>query len=371
VGRVLVAGHTLVAVRGSAMEQRHNHRFGPVAETDRHRTGFLETTASRATVRGTYVVGAAIQREDYRARDVPETSYRFTIPSAFAQADVTPVGWLSLAASARVDVHSAYGTSVNPLVSALVRAPGAVTVRLALGTGTQAPTPFTETTEVTGLTPLQRFDPDALRAERATSASADIGRRFGALEVNATAFGSEVRHPLQLVAVEDGAGAPQLELVNAPAPIRTRGGELLARWTAEPLHVTASYSYLRSTEWSPDGTGRRDVPLTPRHSAGVVAAYEREGQTRVGLELYYTGRQTLDDNPFRSESRPYVVVGMLAEQRFGRWRVFVNGENLGDVRQTRYDPLVRPTRGLGGRWTTDAWTLLEGRVVNGGIRVEL
>ena len=40
-----------------------------------------------------------------------------------------------------------------------------------------------------------------------------------------------------------------------------------------------------------------------------------------------------------------------------------------DVRQTRFDPLVRPTRGAGGgRWMTDAWTELAGRTFNGGVR---
>ena len=69
------------------------------------------------------------------------------------------------------------------------------------------------------------------------------------------------------------------------------------------------------------------------------------------------------------ESRAYVIVGLLAEKRFGRWRAFVNAENLGDVRQTRWDPLVRPSPGADGRWTVDAWAPLDGRVINGGVRV--
>ena len=63
------------------------------------------------------------------------------------------------------------------------------------------------------------------------------------------------------------------------------------------------------------------------------------------------------------------IVGLLAEKRFGRLRVFVNAENITDVRQTRWDPLVRPTQGVDGRWTVDAWAPLDGRVFNGGVRV--
>jgi len=67
----------------------------------------------------------------------------------------------------------------------------------------------------------------------------------------------------------------------------------------------------------------------------------------------------------------YVHIGIMVERRFGPARLFVNAENLLDVRQTSYDPLVRPSVGLGGRWTTDVWAPLDGRVANLGIRLDL
>jgi iron complex outermembrane receptor protein len=97
--------------------------------------------------------------------------------------------------------------------------------------------------------------------------------------------------------------------------------------------------------------------------------WEREGVGRIGAEVYYTGTQQLEEDPYRSGSEPYVVVGLLAERQWGRVRLFVNGENLGGVRQTHWDPLIRPTRAPDGRWTVDAWAPLEGRTINGGVRV--
>ncbi|MCU0633480.1 MAG: hypothetical protein MUE41_01300 [Gemmatimonadaceae bacterium] len=91
------------------------------------------------------------------------------------------------------------------------------------------------------------------------------------------------------------------------------------------LRVTGSYTYLRSTECDPERlagavcAARRAVPLTPRHAVGVG---------RVGLEVYWTGRQALEENPYRTTSRAYVVVGLLAERavttRAGTARIFVN-----------------------------------------------
>jgi iron complex outermembrane receptor protein len=60
---------------------------------------------------------------------------------------------------------------------------------------------------------------------------------------------------------------------------------------------------------------------------------------------------------------------MLAERRFERFSLFVNGENLTGVRQSRWEPLLRPARAVDGRWTVDAWAPLEGRVINGGVRL--
>jgi iron complex outermembrane receptor protein len=98
--------------------------------------------------------------------------------------------------------------------------------------------------------------------------------------------------------------------------------------------------------------------------------WEKEKAGRIGVESYYTGHQRLEENPYRTESKPYVLFGFLAEHTFGRFRLFVNVENLGGVRQTRWNPLLRPDRGVDGRWTVDAWAPLDGRVLNGGIRLK-
>ncbi len=117
--------------------------------------------------------------------------------------------------------------------------------------------------------------------------------------------------------------------------------------------------------------GRRETPLTPRHAVTFTAVRESETRGRIGVEGYYTGLQSLDADPYRTESRRYLLLGALAERRFGRVRLFVNAENLLNVRQTKYAPLVRPDRRADGRWTVDAWAPLDGVVVNGGVRLVL
>ena len=156
-------------------------------------------------------------------------------------------------------------------------------------------------------------------------------------------------------------------LTNLTDPTTNSGVELLGTWRQSPFSLTASYTYVRSRE-RVSGV-LEDVPLTPRHSGGLVGMWEREQVGRVGVEWYYTGVQRLERNPYRDESKPYMIVGLLAEKQVGRVRLFINGENLTGVRQTKWNALLRPDRAPDGRWTVDAWAPLDGRTVNGGVRL--
>lgn len=359
VGQTLIKQRYVLSTRAAVAQQRHDHQFGETPERDRHHTVFGEVTLRGAAGRHTWVVGAAVEREAYRAIDLPQFDFTYVVPGVFAQDDVTLADWLSLSASVRVDHHSEYGMFASPRVSALAHA-GAWNARLSAGTGFVGPSVLTEETEAAGLSRLQI--PGRLLAEEGRSASFDISRTDGPASYTVTLFASRVNHPIHV-----DYGDRSLVLTNLTEPINNAGVELLGTLRQAPFSLTASYTYVRSRERV--SAVRADVPLTPRHSAGLVGMWEREHVGRVGLEWYYTGRQRLEHNPYRRTSEPYLIVGLLAEKQFGRLRLFVNGENLTGVRQTKWDPLLRPERAPDGRWTVDAWAPLDGRTVNGGIRL--
>jgi iron complex outermembrane receptor protein len=357
--QTLLRDRYVVTARAASAWARHEHEFGDVPERDRHDTAFGEIAVRGAAGSTTWVAGIAYERDDYNPLDVPRFAYTFSVPGVFGQADLPLAPWVSVSAGARVDVHSEYGTFASPRVSALFRR-GAWSSRASAGQGFFAPTPLTEETEAAGLARLTVSQP--LEAERGSSVSLDLTRTFGHGSVTATLFGSRIGHP---VAVER---AEAYRLFNRRERTTNLGVELLATLRRGPLAATSSYTYVRSREG--EASDRRDVDLTPRHSAGLVAMWESESKGRLGVEVYYTGRQHLDVNPYRDVSEPYVVVGILAERRVGRTRFFINAENVTNVRQTRWDPLLRPTQGADGRWTVDAWAPLDGRVFNGGVRID-
>jgi len=367
IGRLLTESGKIVSFRSSGYGQWNRHQFGEVNERDVHHTWFGETTITGQRDKHIWVLGAALQRDLYRAKDLPDFDYTYSAPGVFAQDDYSPAKWLIMSASGRVDFHSDFGTFVSPRVSALLKSATGWTLRLSGGTGYVPPTPFTEETEATGLTrlaPLGRLDP-----ERGRSASVDLGWKRGPLEITATLFRSAIHDALTLrETAAPGAGAT-MEIVNAVGPTRTAGSELIARFHRQEMDLIATHMYVWSTEPDPALGVRREVPLNPRHTAGLDWLLNISTRGRMGIELFYTGRQQLDDSPYRRRSNPYVLLGMVAEWRVGRARLFVNAENLTGVRQTDQERLVRPSRGSDGRWTVDVWGPLEGRIVNGGVRL--
>ena len=358
VGQTLLGGRTVLSARAAVNRGEHVHRFGDARERDRHQTVFGELTVRGTAGRHTWIVGTALEREVYSPRDLPQFSYAFTVPGLFVQDDVDVTSWLAVSASARLDQHSAYGTFVSPRLSALLRG-GPWTARLSGGSGFSGPSVLTEETEAAGLARLTV--PHPLRAERGRSASVDLTRAMGPAALTLTLFASRVLDPID---VDRDRG---FVLTNRPEPTTTRGVELLGTVRRAPFALTATYTFVDATEWE---DGRRvALALTPRHSAGLVGMLESEEAGRIGVEVYYTGRQRLEFNPYRAVSRPYVLLGALAERPIGRVRLFVNLENITDVRQSRRDPLLLPARAPDGRWTVDAWAPLDGRTINGGLRL--
>jgi len=355
--QTVAAGRYVVTTRATWARQWHDHQFGEIRERDRHGTAFAEVTLRGARGTHTWVGGVAVERDTYTPTDLPSFAFTHTTPGLFLQDDIDVRPWLALSLSGRLDHHSEYGAFLSPRISALLRS-GDWSTRVSAGNGFFGPSVLTDETDAAGLTRLRVDGP--LRAEEGRSVSVDLTRTVGPWAYTATFFGSRIEHPVQV-------DRETYRLRNLPDPTSNVGVELLGLFRQTPFAVTASYTYVRSRER--DGAVAQDVELTPRHSLGLVAMLEHEDR-RIGVEWYYTGRQRLDDNPYRAVSPPYHLVGVLVEQRLGPIRLFVNGENLTDTRQTGWDdPFLRPARAADGRWTVDAWAPLDGRVVNGGIRV--
>lgn len=364
-GRYLARGGMALEVRAAAVRDRRQRILNNAASDDARSFALLEGSLVGRRGAHSWRAGASLERDSYSGYEVQTLDYRFTSPALFAEDRFRVREDLMLAGSARADFHSEYGTLFDPRVAALYH-PGPWLLRISGGTGSFAPTPFNDVTEAVGLRTVQPLG--QLEPERVRSISFDAGRQLGPVALTASVFGTTVRDPVQARAALPG----QLEIGNVAGPIRARGGELFARARLGAVRAFASWRYLEATEADPDSAGhRRDLPLTPRQSARLLAEWVPGRLGRIAGEASYVGEQALADDPFRTRSRPYWLLGLLGEVRLGRASVFLNAENLLDVRQADDDPLVRPARSRTGLWVTDTWAPVAGRVLNGGVRVLL
>lgn len=357
-----VEGRGNLQIRASAVSQDHQHRFGLFTDDDSHDTLFGEVSMGVQAGATSWLAGAAIQRDTLRSGAFPVFDYGYTVPGLFAQVEHDASEAIIIAGSARVDFHNVYGARFSPRLSLLYK-PDRLTIRASLGRGFFAPTPFVDEIEAAGLSRLEPLG--KLKAEVADTASLDIGYSMGSAELNASIFGSRAKNALRLETLPSG---DRVRLTNVARATQTYGLELLLRQRWGAFSVTGSYVMINAGEPADAGPGRQTVARTPRHTGGIVAMWEEHGKGRLGIEAYYTGRQRLEDNPFRSTSKPYVELGMLGEVVLGKVSLFLNAENILNVRQTKYNPLVLPQRAADGRWTVDGWAPLEGFVLNGGVR---
>jgi outer membrane receptor for ferrienterochelin and colicins len=366
-GRLPVAEGESFALRAAYATNQRDRTFGPgPVESDQSTTGFLEVTFNSAETDRAGVIGVALQRDQYQNELNGAYDHDWWTPSLFVTAERDFWKWLTFSISARVDAHPSAGTRSSFRTAFLAHLGGGWTARLATGNGFAPGTAQIEETEGIG---LRQVRPDAdLLHERSSLGTLDIAGKVGPFELLFTGYSSRIQDQVQLANAADATNDGILR--NAAGPTTIWGGEAIGIWRfLDGGSLIATYGYTTGTHTDAQDDARVDVTLTPRHRAGLDLMFERPGVYRVGIEAFYYGVQRLDDDPYRTESKPYVHGGLLAMRTLGRFEVVGNIENLFDVRQTDYEPLVRPTPSTGGNWTVDAWGPLTGIIGNVAVRV--
>ena len=90
----------------------------------------------------------------------------------------------------------------------------------------------------------------------------------------------------------------------------------------------------------------------------------------MAVEIFHTGQQMLEYAADGDYTAPaFTTYEFLVTHRVGSVQLWLNAENLTDVRQGRHAPLRLPVPGPGGRVAVDQWAPLEGRMVNAGVRI--
>jgi iron complex outermembrane receptor protein len=341
-----------------------------------HQVGsFTEASYTHSGERSEWIGGANLWTEQF-TEDEPNQgrNYQYTTIGAFLQNNYEIQPWLTLETGLRGDYHNRYGFFALPRLSALVKFSEKLTSRLGGGLGYKAPTIFTEEAESVAFRNVRPIDQQTAQAETSLGANFDVNYRtslFDVLDVsiNQLFFYTQLNHALVIdvpAIITPGPTTDIYRFANADGPIDSRGLETNVRIGYEDFKFYAGYSLVDTRRRYSGVNLNSAVPLTAKHRVNLVAVYELEGKFRLGLEAYYIGQKPLSNG---ESSQPYWLMGVMGERRWKHLSLFINFENILNVRQDKYQPVIVPAA-LRPSFR-EVWAPLEGFVANGGIKVFL
>ncbi len=255
----------------------------------------------------------------------------------------------------RNDYLFEYGYALLPRISALFKISPALTSRLGGGLGYKTPTIFTEETEKILYRNVLPVNSKTNKLEKSYGINADLNFKTGLGQVNFSInqffFYTVIKNPLTLFLNPGGLYALQ----NIPGNMDTKGAETNIKLSYHELALYLGYTFTDTK-----------IPLTPKHRFNGALVYEIEGKWKFGSELYYYSNQLRNDG---SIGKSYWLTGFLAEKLWKNISIYINFENLGNVRQTKFESIYTGT--VTNPVFKDIYAPLEGFVTNGGIRIKL
>jgi iron complex outermembrane receptor protein len=239
-----------------------------------------------------------------------------------------------------------------------------LTTRLGGGLGYKTPTLFNEDAEKIQFQNILPINEQTALNERSAGGNLDFNFRTHIGEVriaiNQLFFYTRLNKPLLLTNTTGNI----YEFINSKGFADTKGIETNLRFTYSDFKLFVGYTYADVN--SHFNNIKNWFPLTARHRLNNVLMYEQEGKLKIGLEAYYFSPQRLSDG---ATGKSYWLCGLMGEKLWEHFSLFVNFENIFDVRQTKFDTIYTGT--ITNPGFRDIYAPVDGFVVNGGIKIGL
>lgn len=291
--------------------------------------------------------------------------YTHTTFGAFVQNTWNASDLLTLETGVRGDFQNEYGFFLLPRIAALFKFSTSLSARLGGGLGYKTPTVFTEDAERLQFRNVLPVDDENTKAEQSLGGNLDLNYRTHitpeiSFSLNTLFFYTRILKPLVLTQSDQGYYA----FMQPDGYIDTKGIELNAKLTYSDFKLFVGYT-LADVNQQMNGISTA-FPLVAKHRLNNVLMYELDEKLKVGLEAYYYSKQKLNTG---GTGRAYWICGLMVEKLWEHFSVFVNFENLFDIRQTRFGsiytgPVSNPVFG-------DIYAPVDGFVINGGIKILL
>jgi iron complex outermembrane receptor protein len=330
-------------------------------------SSFSEISLNTGTKKSQWIAGANFYTDDFKETmhfTTPLRNYHNNTLGLFVQNTWSPDKLISIESGLRGDHTDPYGFILLPRLSALFHFSENFSSRLGGGLGYKIPTIFNEQGEELHFENILPIDEQATNYERSIGGNIDFTYKTSIDElrlfVNPLFFYTRVNDPLIL---QPASGGEQ-QFVNAPGYADSRGLDLSIRFAFNRFNFFTGYSYTIAKNHFNNTT--TIYPLAPKHKIHFDLVYEIEDNLRIALESYYTGEQQLSDGKI---GKQYWLLGALIEKSWKKVSVFINGEDLNDARQTKWDTIYTGT--LDNPTFRDIYAPLEGIMINVGFKIKL
>ncbi|MFT3935029.1 MAG: TonB-dependent receptor [Chitinophagaceae bacterium] len=329
-------------------------------------SSYSELTLNSKWDKTFWTAGLNVLTDDFKEKQHNATAlrnYHNNTFGVFIQNTWTPVGKFSLESGIRADYVKQYGWELLPRLSAMLKITPKLTARLGGGMGYKTPSVFNEEAERIQFQSILPINANNTRNETSIGTNLDFNYRtnIGGLgfTINQLFFYTQLKRPLVLT----NTGVGNLAFVNANGHTDTRGLETNLRFTYSYFKLFIGYTYADVNTHFNDT--KAWLPLTPKHRLNNVLTFEKPGIIKIGLEAYYYSKQQLSDG---ATGKQYWICGVMAEKPWKHFSLFINFENLFDVRQTKFDTIY--TGSISNPVFRDIYAPVDGFVINGGIKLK-
>lgn len=294
---------------------------------------------------------------------IPLQSFSNNTIGAFAQNTWQVANKTTFETGLRMDHTNHYGNFLLPRLALFHRFNEHWASRAGVGFGYKVPdalAPQTVDYAIEQLLPIGA----SCKAEKSVGYNAEVNYKMkwenkNEIFINHAFFLTQLNFPL--VASQNTSGF--ISFANAAKPVISKGFDTYIRAVVDEWEIYAGYTYtIAERQYE---VRNKFVPLTPRHRAAftLVHDWEEEG-IRFGLEGSYTGPQYRFD---ATTTPGYYFAAAMVEKKFGKhFSMVLNGENLLDYRQSKYEPLY--TGIISNPQFEPLWGPIDGRVINCSVK---
>ena len=330
-------------------------------------TGYSELYYQYPHGRHNLIVGGNYLLDIFHRSPGDTSSYRnygYHTGGLFAQYSYNVDNKLNFQAGLRGDYQNKFGFFILPSAAILVHATKDFSIRINGGTGYKIPNLI----EILGIEEGVNTFPTmtSLVPERSYGGTVEwnykkyFDKAGVSIFFNQTYFYTWVQHAI--ITTQDSLG--NYNISNTASGATSLGVDNYMRIKKGPFEVYMGYTFVYPRK--DYDKAQPYLVLTPLNRGAAVLSYDLNPHWKFGIEGSMIGKQYLD---IGSPTKPYFLLASSIHYTVKKVTLVLNGENLLNVRQTHFGPVVYPPY-TQPRFA-EIWAPVDGAVTNFSILVKI